>query len=319
MKLHQLRALVAIENHGSFRAASAALQVSHAAVAKAVKELESSLGCRLITRESKGLSFTQAGRTLLVHARLVVEQVTKAESELTPFSGQQRTLRIGLAPWIALTYLGDTIRRFQLKSPDVRLEIFEGVLTTTIPKLRDGTLDYCIGRPPPPHLADEFKVVPLLQTTSAVVARQGHPLQAARSLQELAGAQWILNWIPSEQVNPQDPLGQHLLATKALTHTAHSALIAMSLLQQTDMLGVMPWPQVEFVAKHENLVPLPVAETLNESTTGLISRRGEPLSTAGRNFLDAFYAVISEAAKAGDSKSKRFFGSMDGIASDFPS
>lgn len=319
MKLHQLRALVAIEDQGSIRAASAVLKVSHAAVAKAVKELEESLGCLLITREPKGISFTPAGRMLLVHARLVVEQLSRAERDLSPFSGAQRTLRFGVAPWIALTYLGDTIRRFQSQMPDVRFEMFEGILTSTIPKLRDGTLDFCIGRPPPAHLAEEFKVVPLLQTTSAVVGRRGHPMQGARSLAELTGAQWILNWVPSEgNTSPDDPLAQHLRTSGALTHSAHSSLIAINLLQQTDMLGVMPWPQVEFMAQRENLVPLPLAETLNVSTTSLISRRGEPVGAVAQCFLDAFYAVISDAAKADDAKSRRVFRSMDGFAPDFP-
>ncbi len=71
MKVHQLKALVAIGDQGSIRAASRASGLSPAAVTKAVRELEEDLRTLLITREAKGVTFTEASRALLVHARLV--------------------------------------------------------------------------------------------------------------------------------------------------------------------------------------------------------------------------------------------------------
>jgi LysR family transcriptional regulator of abg operon len=316
MKIHQLKALVAIGDRGSIRAASRACGLSPAALTKAVRELEEDLKTLLITREAKGVTFTEAGRALLVHARLVVGQLARAEEEMAMLVGRQHApLRIGIASWIALTCLGDVVNLFQQRMPGVRLEFFEGVLTVSIPHLRDGTLDFCIGRAPPASLHDDFAHVPLFRTTSAVVAREGHPLAGSRSLADLRDAQWLLNWTPADDlVERDDVFSRYLRECKPTVHVAHSFVIALALIRHTDMLGLMAWPLVEAVASREQLCVLPLAETLNESTTSLISRRGDPLSAAAKCFIECFNTVVYRALGSDDPARRRLFHSLDGLA-----
>ncbi|HSW04680.1 LysR substrate-binding domain-containing protein [Aquabacterium sp.] len=318
MKVHQLKALVAIGDHGSIRAASRAAGLSPAAVTKAVRELEDDLKTLLITREAKGVTFTEAGRALLVHARLVVGQLARAQEEMDVLVGrQQAPLRIGIGAWIALTCLGDVVTLFQQRLPAVRLEFFEGILTVSIPKLRDGTLDFCIGRSCPASMQDDFAHVPLFRTSSAVIAREGHPLAGSRSLAELKHAQWLLNWTPADDPAQRDDVFSRYLREYAPTiHVAHSFVIAMSLIRHTDMLGLMAWPLVEAVAARERLCVLPLAETLNEATASLITRRGDPLSAAAQCFIDCFNTVVYRALSSADPARRRLFHSIDGLAMD---
>ena len=316
MKFHQLKALVAIGDWGSIRAASRAVGLSPAAVTKAVRELEDDLKTLLITREAKGVTFTEAGRALLVHARLVVGQLARAQEEMDVLVGRrQAPLRIGIGSWIALTCLGEVVSLFQQRMPAVRLEFFEGVLTVSIPRLRDGTLDFCIGRAPPASMHDDFAHVPLFRTSSAVVAREGHPLAGSRSLADLRDAQWLLNWTPADDpAQGDDVFSRYLLECKPTVHVAHSFVIAMSLIRHTDMLGLMAWPLVEAVAGREHLCVLPLAETLNETTTSLTSRRGDPLSVAARCFIECFNTVICSALNSDDPARRRLFHSIDALA-----
>jgi len=316
MKVHQLKALVAIGEQGSIRAASRAVGVSPAAVTKAVRELEDELKTLLITREAKGVMFTEAGRALLVHARLVVGQLARAQEEMDRLVGrQQAPLRIGVASWIALTCLGEVVNLFQQRMPAVRLEFFEGVLTVSIPKLRDGTLDFCIGRACPASMHDDFTQVPLFRISSAVIARQGHPLAQCRSLAELRDAQWLLNWSPTDEPGQHDDdrFSRFLREHKPRVHIAHSMVIAMSLIRGTDMLGLMAWPLVEAAASREGLCVLPLPETLNEATASLISRRGDPLSAAAQCFIECFNTVIYRALNSDDPARRRVFHSIDGL------
>jgi LysR family transcriptional regulator of abg operon len=316
MKVHQLKALVAVGDCGSIRAASRAIGLSPAAVTKAVRELEEEIKTLLITREAKGVTFTEAGRALLVHARLVVGQLARAEEEMALLSGRRRTpLRIGVASWIALTCLGDVVNLFQQRMPAVRLEFFEGVLTVSIPKLRDGTLDFSIGRACPASMHDDFAHVPLFRISSAVVAREGHPLAHSRSLADLHDAQWLLNWTPDDDPDqPEDVFTRYLRECAPPIHVAHSTVIAMSLIRSTDMLGLMPWPQVEAIARREQLCVLPLAERLNETTVSLVSRRGDPFSAAARCFIECFNAVVYRALGSDDPARRRLFHSIDGLA-----
>ncbi|MEP6720236.1 MAG: LysR substrate-binding domain-containing protein [Variovorax sp.] len=316
MKVHQLKALVAVGDHGSIRAASRAAGLSPAAVTKAVRELEDEVRTLLITREAKGVTFTEAGRALLVHARLVVGQLARAEEEMAQLSGRGRApLRVGVNSWIALTCLGDVVKLFQTRMPTVRLELMESVLTVSIPKLRDGTLDFCIGRARPVSTHDDLTHVPLFRTTSAVVAREGHPLAQSRSLAELRNAQWLLNWTPEDDLDQhEDVFTRYLHECAPPIHVAHSTVIVTSLIRSTDMLTLMPWPLVEAIAGREQLCVLPLAERLGETTVSLISRRGDPMSAAARCFMECFNAVVYRALGSDDPARRRLFHSIEGLA-----
>lgn len=314
MKLHQLKALVAVADQGSARAAARACGVSPAAITKAVRELEAALKIKLVLHLSTGSTFTEPGRLLLVRARLAVEQLQRAEHEIDALTCRPGKLRVGVAAWVAMTYLGDTVRRFQQRMPDVRLEFFEGAPSVAVPKLRDGTLDLCIGRSPPPPFDAEFCFAPLFRTTSAVVARHGHPLADSRSLSQLEGAQWVLNGLPAATpVDADDVLGSFLRLSGAIVHIAHTPLAMISLVRSTDLLGLMAWPMIENWVPHDNLQVVALTETLNDVATGLIQRRGEPPSAAARHFIDCFDGVVRSSESGADPIRRRVLRSIDDV------
>ena len=74
MKLHQLRAIVAICESGSIQEASRLLHISQPALSKSIKELESELGVPLLVRSNRGITATSYGEHLVRRARLVVEE-----------------------------------------------------------------------------------------------------------------------------------------------------------------------------------------------------------------------------------------------------
>jgi len=65
MDLQKLMYLEAIYRLGSFTRASEELHVSQPAITKAIKSLEKHLGVELILRDSKSVSFTEAGEALV--------------------------------------------------------------------------------------------------------------------------------------------------------------------------------------------------------------------------------------------------------------
>lgn len=318
MKIHQLKALVVVADTGSIRAASRLMGLSPSAVTKAIRELEDEVHSMLVLRETTGITFTDAGRALLAHARLVTAQLKKAEDEMAHLAGHSHAvLRIGLASWLAMSCLGEVVTLFQQTMPDVRFEFFEGVLTVSIPRLRDGTLDFCIGRSLPAALAEDFSHTPLFRTSSAVVARQGHPKANCRSLAELADAQWVLNWTPGSDlqvdVDPLDAFFRYLREYRPRVHVAHSYVIAASLVRSTDTLTVMPWPQIESTSAREGMCTLPIGDVLNEATCSIISRRGAPLSAAAQCFIECFRTVIQRLSHSDRPGDRRLFHSMDDV------
>lgn len=81
MDLDQLRALVAVVDHGTFEAAAAALHVTPSAVSQRIKALEATAGAVLVQR-SKPVRPTDRGATLLRSARQLLHLADEAWSEL---------------------------------------------------------------------------------------------------------------------------------------------------------------------------------------------------------------------------------------------
>src|SRR5512147_1526346 len=77
-----LTEFLAVADHGSFRAASAALRVSAAAVSQAIKALEQRLGLPLFLRTTRSVALTEAGARLHQRLRLAAGEITEALGEI---------------------------------------------------------------------------------------------------------------------------------------------------------------------------------------------------------------------------------------------
>jgi LysR family transcriptional regulator, regulator of abg operon len=313
MKFHQFRALVAMADTGSIRAAARALGISPAAATKAVRELEAEQQIALVTRNANGIAFTEAGQALLVHARAIVHQLSRAQDELDARRGSGGgKLSIGVTPWLALSFLPDAVTRFRERMPGMQLEFYEGLLNIVMPRLRDGTLDFSLGKPGLASLHTEFSQTPIFATESAVVVRKGHPLEHAHSLAELQECEWLLNWDPaSKEMVTDDVFRRHGLPLPRNVHLAHSFIVAMGLIMNTDMVSIFPWPLVETRFARENLQALTLQEEVDRTVVSVVARRGVPLSSAAECFLDCLKDAIRAGEASQDPERRRLYHSLE--------
>lgn len=313
MKFHQFRALVAMADSGSIRAAARALGISPAAATKAVRELEAEQQIALVTRNANGIAFTEAGQALLVHARAIVHQMSRAQDELDARRGRAGgKLSIGVTPWLALSFLPDAVMLFRERMPGMQLEFYEGLLNIVMPRLRDGTLDFSLGKPGPASLHAEFTQTPIFATESAVVMRRGHPLEHAKSLKELQDCEWLLNWDPaSKEMVTDDIFRRHGLALPRTVHLAHSLVVVMGLIMNTDMASIFPWPLVETRFARENLRALSLEEEVDRTVVSVVARRGVPLSAAAECFLACLKEAIHAGEASQDPERRRLYHSLE--------
>src|SRR5205085_3276787 len=82
MRLSQLSDFVSTVEAGSIRAAARARGVSHPAMSKSLRTLESEVGVPLIRRSTRGVVCTPAGRAFLGRARAIAAELRKAQEEL---------------------------------------------------------------------------------------------------------------------------------------------------------------------------------------------------------------------------------------------
>lgn len=306
MKLHQLQALVATADNGSIRAAARKLDISQTAVAKALRELEGELQLPLLSRNASGVALTRYGRSLLTHARQMLEQMGRAQQELAHLRGEtEGHLCFGISPWMGMSLLPEAVRLFRQQMPGIRLEIFEGLMAVTLPRLREGSMDFAIGLVSALLPRPEFACEPLLSYEMAVIARKGHPKAASRSIHDLLDQDWIVNYPDTSQDEfLQELFWQHdAQIPLQQIQRAHSLQLMLSLMEQTDMLGYCPEPMLTVPMFGERVVRLDLAEAFATDTIGIVTPRNAPLGAAAQAFVDCLLQTIrrrSRSARAED-------------------
>jgi DNA-binding transcriptional LysR family regulator len=141
-RLEAMSMVIAVNETGSFSAASRKLAIPVATVSRNVAELEVRLKAELFQRTSRRMSLTDAGRSYIDACKRIMEQVDDAEREL---SGEYRTPKGDLtvtAPWgLGHTHLLPLALEFLREYPDIALRL---ALTDRIVNMVDENVDVAI-------------------------------------------------------------------------------------------------------------------------------------------------------------------------------
>jgi DNA-binding transcriptional LysR family regulator len=85
MELSQLRSVVAVSEHGSFRQAAAALQIAQPSLSQHIRRLELELGVQLFDRTRRPVTLSEPGRVLLERSEQILQAVAEARTEVRDF------------------------------------------------------------------------------------------------------------------------------------------------------------------------------------------------------------------------------------------
>src|SRR3954454_19622146 len=91
MKLNHLDGLMAfckVAEHRGFTAAAAELEVSPSALSQAIRQLESRLGVRLLTRPTQAVALPEACEAYLARVGPAVTQVVEASEDMNVLQGR---------------------------------------------------------------------------------------------------------------------------------------------------------------------------------------------------------------------------------------
>lgn len=152
----------------SFTDAGRQLGLSQSSVSDHIRRLEQSVNRRLFVRDTHSLSLTPDGEALLVHARLILESLARAESQ---FSGPrlQGRVRLGTSEDLAQGPLPNLLAAFRATHPDVELEITIAMTSKLYEGIEAGTLDLIVGK----RREGERRGVPLFLGQLEWLARPG--------------------------------------------------------------------------------------------------------------------------------------------------
>lgn len=123
--------------HGAIRA-----NLALAAASTRIRKMENAFGAELLVRGRQGVSPTQAGRTLLQHARSILAQTERLREDLTPFArGLAGQVRV-LSNTNALTeFLPETLSSFLTAYPDISVDLEERLSDEIVGLIAEGAAD----------------------------------------------------------------------------------------------------------------------------------------------------------------------------------
>lgn len=142
MDLHALRSFLVVVTHGGFSPASRKLGAPKSTLSRHVRELEDSLGVRLLERSARGFRLTAEGESLFERGARGLAEIEDAERALRSDDGPARgPLRIAVPHVFAHRSMGRLAADFVAKYPGILLEV---TISDSAPDLIAQGLDVAI-------------------------------------------------------------------------------------------------------------------------------------------------------------------------------
>jgi LysR family hca operon transcriptional activator len=193
MELRHLRYFVAVAEEKSITvAAERRLRTAQPSLSRQLRELEAEVGAALMTRSTRGIELTAAGKVFLDHARLALAQVEAATAAARRAAHpEERTLALGFLSGCEPQWLPGVMHVLRAELPNIEVTISSKHSPQLADGLATGKLDAAFLRPEAQYPDLIYKV--LIREPLIVVLPSDHRLASheAISPQDLAGETFI--------------------------------------------------------------------------------------------------------------------------------
>ena len=124
LKLHDLRVLMSVIQQGSMAKAAKGLATSQPAVSRAITDLESSLGVRLLDRGPRGVQPTPYGLALIKRGFAVFDELEQGLKDIEFLTNSTvGEVRIATMTFLASGFLAKAIDGFALRYPHISFHV----------------------------------------------------------------------------------------------------------------------------------------------------------------------------------------------------
>jgi DNA-binding transcriptional LysR family regulator len=175
--LVDLRLFCEVVDAGSITAGAERCALALAAASTRIRAMEQSLGAPLLTRSRQGVAPTPAGRTLLKHARAMLDQGARLREDLGAYAGGASGEVRLLANTNALTeFLPEALSLFLADHPHVSVDLEERLSDEIVGLVAEGVAD--VGIVAGTVDVGALATYPFRSDRFVVVTAKDHPLTA---------------------------------------------------------------------------------------------------------------------------------------------
>lgn len=182
--LRQLRAFVAVARTCSFTLAAESLFITQAALSGLIKELEQTLGLRLIDRSTRRIALSGAGENLFPLVDKILHDLDGVLDEVTQLKQLKTGLvRIAAPQLMASTLLPEVIAAFNQAHPEIRIKLVDCLVESVVSRVFSGEVDFGIGPERDPN--SDISATLLFEGPFVAVFPPDHPLS------KLSDIRWV--------------------------------------------------------------------------------------------------------------------------------
>ena len=177
----QLQALMAVAEAGAFARAARRVGRARAAVHRAARQLEKSLGTELFELTSHGVRPTREAEKLALRTRLAFAEIAQAQAEVAAAHGTgSGATVIGAMPLARSVLVARAVLEFAAVRPEHGLTILDGPYESMLGALRRGSADVLVGALRDPIPYEDIVQEHLFEDPLAIVVGAQHPLAGRR-------------------------------------------------------------------------------------------------------------------------------------------
>nr|VVV05584.1 HTH-type transcriptional regulator CynR [Aliivibrio wodanis] len=181
MDTRLLKYFVAVAEHQNITHAAKALHIAQPALSVAIKKLESQLELELFRRNERKIALTHEGEVLLIHAKLILQQLDDATLAMKELRGLEKgEVRLGVPSIMGTYYFPDVLMAFKSRYPKLKLTMVEAGAQSIQKMLLDGEID--LGITQVRNLPEELDSDHLLRSQMVAVVSPEHEFSTKETL-----------------------------------------------------------------------------------------------------------------------------------------
>ena len=296
--IKQLQAFVAVAKSRSFVEACTLVHLSQPALSITIKNLEESIGGKLLERTTRSVALTPEGAEFYpVVQRLLSDWDRSLEDVHNLFALRRGKLDIATMPTFASSLLPEILAQYHRQYADINVTVHDVIAESVVDMVRDGRVE--LGVTFDPGEAQDLNFQALFRDKFVAVLPIKHPLLEKPRLKwrDLQNFAYIALQRPSSiRLLIDQILQDHDIA---LTPAFEAHQLASIGRMVTAGLGISIVPALSSGQMHEMGARCrPVTAPVITRKVGVITRKRYPLSVASEAMLEVIAEWISNGAMA---------------------
>ena len=306
LRMAHLRLMVALDETGQVSGAAAMVGMTQPAASRLLAELERTVGARVYDRHARGVTLTQAGRTLATRAREVLHRLDDMQDEIgAMIAGVRGPVRIGSVTGPAVELVLPVIRELRVTYPEIELSVLVDTSDKLGEALLSRDLDFYIGRLPAGLDPAAIELEEIGPEPVSLVVRQEHPLsrRARVTMADCLQYDWVMQ--PDGGLlrrTVEDHLLRNGLPLPGRILNTASMLLTLAIISQTNAVAPLSRPPAEFYASPNafagRIRVLPLEDEISVVPYALVMRRDAERSPAIDRVLEMIRRKVPAIAAA---------------------